>query len=76
LSNILSLYSKQQKTEAIYSSLYVWTCCCLLEGDHVEDPDVDGRILLKWIFEKWYGGTHTGSIWLMIGTDGWLLWMR
>ena len=24
---------------------------------HLEDPDVDGMILLKWIFEKWDGGT-------------------
>jgi hypothetical protein len=24
----------------------------LREGDHFEDPDIDGRIL-KWIFGKW-----------------------
>jgi hypothetical protein len=22
-------------------------------GDHLEDPCVDGRIILKWILEKW-----------------------
>ena len=26
------------------------------EGGHLEDPAVDERIILKWIFEKWDGG--------------------
>jgi hypothetical protein len=27
------------------------------ERDHLEDPCVDGRIILRWIFRK-YGGRH------------------
>jgi hypothetical protein len=25
----------------------------LREGDHLEYPGIDGRIILRWIFRKW-----------------------
>ena len=28
----------------------------LRERDHLENPGVDGRIILRWIFRKWNGG--------------------
>jgi hypothetical protein len=39
----------------------------------LEDPDVDERIILKWIFEKWDGMAWPGFIWLRIRTVGGLL---
>jgi hypothetical protein len=35
----------------------------LNERDHLEEPSVDGRIILRWIFGKWEGA-GTGLIWL------------
>jgi len=37
---------------------------------HLGDPDVDGRIILRWIFRKWDVGVWTGLSWLRIGTRG------
>ena len=41
------------------------------EGEHLGDPDVDGRVILRWILRKWNVRVWTGSSWLRIGTgDG------
>jgi len=32
----------------------------LREKDHWGDPDLDGRIILRWIFRKWEGVVRTG----------------
>jgi hypothetical protein len=42
----------------------------LRERNHWGDPDVDGRIILIWIFRKWEGFMGTGWSWLRIGTGG------
>jgi hypothetical protein len=34
--------------------------------NHLGDPDVDGRIILRWFFRKWDVGVWTGSSWLRI----------
>jgi len=41
----------------------VYTGFCwgnIRERDHLGDPGVDGRIILRWIFGKWNVGVCTG----------------
>ena len=42
----------------------------LKKRDHLGDPGVDRRIILKWIIRKWDVGEWIGLIWLRIGTGG------
>jgi hypothetical protein len=55
-------------------SLYVYECICtwgnLRKRGLLEDPGVDERIKLKWIFRKCDVEAWTGSSWLRIGTGG------
>jgi len=41
--------------------------------DHLEDPGVDGRIILRWIFRKREGGHGLVLMWLRIRACGGLL---
>jgi len=39
--------------------------------NHLKNPGIDGRILLRWVFRKWKGGgAWTGLFWLRIRTVG------
>jgi len=40
---------------------------------HLEDPVVDRRIILRWIYKNWDVGAWTRSIWLRLGTGGGVL---
>jgi hypothetical protein len=40
----------------------------LRERDHLEDPDIHEKIILRWIVRKWDGVVWTGLIWFMLGT--------
>jgi len=44
--------------------------------DHSEDLDVDGRVILQWILQKYGGKLWTGFMWLKIKTSGGLLCTR
>jgi hypothetical protein len=39
----------------------------LWEREHLGDPDIDGMIILRWIFRRWDGAAWTGLIRLRRG---------
>jgi hypothetical protein len=51
---------------------HLWNSRILSGSNNVHwgDPDVDGRIILRWIFRKWEGVVGTECSWLRIGTGG------
>jgi hypothetical protein len=42
------------------------------ERDHLEDPGIDGRIILRWTFRKWVGG---GMVWIDLAQDRGRWWV-
>jgi len=48
----------------------------LMETEHFEDTEVDGRIILRGMFRKWDVGVWTGLIWLRVWTGGGHMCMR
>jgi hypothetical protein len=42
----------------------------LRERDHLEDPSVNGRLVIKWILRLWDVGAWSGSSWLSVETGG------
>jgi len=40
------------------------------ERDHLGDPSIDGRIIVRWMLRKWDVGVWTGMSCLRAGTGG------
>jgi len=59
-------YSAYGKRMGVYRFLWI----NLRKRNHLEDPGVDGKIILRWIFRKWDVRLWTGSSWLRIVTGG------
>ena len=52
--------------------MYIWFWWGnLKERNHLEDPGVDGRIVIRWIFRKWDGGGGMDWIDLVQDRDRW-----
>jgi hypothetical protein len=49
----------------MYVNISISVSICTLE-----DPGIDGKIILRWIFMKWDMGIWTGLTWLRIGAGG------
>ena len=74
--------SKRTRCDGVFSTYEAsYRCVQVLmvesEGrDHLGDPGVDGRIILRWLSKKWEKGPRTGLLWLRVGTGGGILSKR
>jgi hypothetical protein len=64
---LLGISNKEEWREEVHTRFW-WGN--LRERNHLEDPSIDGRIILRWIFRKWDGGALAGLVWHRTGTGG------
>jgi hypothetical protein len=64
-----SLSSHNKTGESQYRPTQMWLRN-MRKREHLGDPGVHGRIILRWILKKWDMGVWTVSSWLRIGTGG------
>jgi len=54
-------------------SVYRLSMGNLMDRDHLEEPGVNSRIILRWILRRWDVSLWTGWSWLRIGRGDWHL---
>ena len=59
--------ARMWERKGVYTGFW---CGNLSERDHLRDPGVNGRIILRWIFRKLDVVVCTGSRWFRIETGG------
>ena len=79
LARVSAFFSSRLMVEEYISiaiSVLFYIKICVMVRGHWGDQDLDGRIILRWIFRKLERVVETGWSWLRIGTGGGHLWVR
>ena len=71
--NLLAGHAIRTRKENIHAGLL---CRILQEGDTLEDADLEGRTILKWILERKVRSVWTGVIFVATETSARIVWMR